>query len=161
ATVSTATVSTATVSVPTWSAAAVRPRETPAAWAASRARIASGSRMVDAAAGETLPGTSRLPGRRIGSPASVTWRAGFSATRSAASQPASISLLDQALLDQRSSSPPEVNQFDRSVLKIGGSDSPVSGIGVAESRISWAARAANGDGAAGTGDTVLDDAVLD
>ncbi len=110
------------------STAAVRPRDTPAAWAASLARIASGSRSTLAGAGETPPGTSRLPGRRIGRPDSLNWSAGASATCSAASQPASISDVVQVL-----SSSPAVSQLDRRVRKIGVSSSVASGIGLRES----------------------------
>ena len=64
--------------------AAARPRETPAACAASRARIASGSRAPTVAGLTTPPGTSRVPGRRTGSPEGLTGAsANESATRSA------------------------------------------------------------------------------
>ena len=98
-----------------------RPRETPAAWAASRARMASGSRTVWTGAGVVSPpGMSRLPGRRIGRPVSVRRVGGVASTRSAASQPASTSEFAQGR------SPESVlSQLDRSERKIGVSSSSI------------------------------------
>ena len=69
----------------------------------------------------TLPGTSRPPGRRIGSPDWVSSTGAVSATRSAASQPASTSESVQGVCP----SPPEVSQFERSEPKIGVSSAPL------------------------------------
>ena len=112
--------------LPVWrgwvmSLAALRPRETPAAWAASRARIASGSRTLCTGAGaDSPPGMSRLPGRRIGRPLSVRRVGGVASTRLAASQPASTSE------SAHGRSPVSaLSQFDRSDRKIGVSSSSI------------------------------------
>ena len=103
--------------------AALRPRETPAAWAASRARMASGSRTVWTGAGAVRPpGMSRLPGRRMGSPVSVRRVGGAASTRSAASQPASTSESAQGR-----SPVSALSQLERSDRKIGVSSSSIGG----------------------------------
>src|SRR5918994_7095434 len=71
--------------------AARRPRETPAVWDWRRRRIASGSRVLAAVGGVTLPGTRRSPGARRGSPVTVDWATATSSTCSAISHPRSTS----------------------------------------------------------------------
>ena len=85
-------------------------------------RVAHGVRGLGA---ERPPGISRLPGRRIGSPASVRRVGGAASTRSAASQPASTSVSAQGR-----SPVSAVSQLDLSDRKIGVSSSSMeAGVG--------------------------------